>query len=469
LSIDATLLWAPLAWVGDAWRERVLLRAGADGRWADIAVDTPAPAHASVLAGPALPGMVDAHSHAFQRAFAGLAERREGAHDDFWSWRDGMYRVASRITPAQLQAVAAQLYAELLQGGYTQVCEFHYLQHQPDGSPYGDPLALGLALADAAEHAGIGLTVLPALYERAGFDGTPLSERQQRFRADADFVWTSARRLRSLGRPLLGAGVAIHSLRAAGEAQIRRLQQLAEGDGGPIHIHVAEQMREVDDCLATTGARPIERLAQLVALDARWQLVHATHAQPLEMQAVARAGAGVVLCPGTEANLGDGIVDLPGWTSAGAALSIGSDSQVSRGVAQELQLLEYSQRLSLRRRNVAAEPRAGMASSAERLYSQCLQGGARAAGFEAWGLVGGARADLVVLDPADSALLGLPAVRALDAWVFSGAGTAVRDVMVNARWVVREGAHVQAQATRCAFVAAMQELTPSPACGRGQG
>ena len=211
-------LWAPRAWLADGWAERVLLRIGSDGRWSSIEADVAVPPpDAQVLQGPALPGLVDAHSHAFQRAFAGLAERREAGreHDDFWSWRERMYAVARRITPAQLQAVAAQLYVELLRGGYTQVCEFHYLQHDGDGRPYADPLALSWALADAAAEAGIGLTLLPVLYERAGFGAAPLREEQRRFALDADGVWAACRRIDDAARPLVEAGLAIHSLRAA--------------------------------------------------------------------------------------------------------------------------------------------------------------------------------------------------------------------------------------------------------------
>jgi formimidoylglutamate deiminase len=232
--------WAPRAWIDGRWQDQVLLAAGADGHWSDISIGVATPAAgATVLQGPALPGLIDAHSHAFQRAFAGLAERREGMHDDFWGWRDSMYRVALRVTPEQLRAIATQLYVELLQGGYTQVCDFHYLQHQPDGTPYPDPLALSWSLADAAAHAGIGLTLLPVLYERAGFAQPSLRDDQRRFATSADSVWAAQRRIADSGRPLLNAGLAIHSLRAAAPASIRHLRTLAEGFAGPIHIHVA--------------------------------------------------------------------------------------------------------------------------------------------------------------------------------------------------------------------------------------
>ena len=382
-------LWAPRAWLGDSWAEQVLLRIGADGCWSEVAdgVADP-PADATLLPGPVLPGLVDAHSHAFQRAFAGLAERREAghAHDDFWSWRERMYAVARRIAPEQLRAIAAQLYIELLQGGYTQVCEFHYLQHREDGTPYADdPLALSWALADAAAEAGIGLTLLPVLYERAGFNEPALRPEQARFRQGADATWNACRRIDAERRPQVAAGVAIHSLRAAAPASILRLRHLAEGWDGPIHIHVAEQRREVEDCLAATGLRPVQWLAhQPGLLDARWQLVHATHVGADEIDSVAATGAGVVLCPSTEANLGDGVTDLAGWLGArdGAVrLSIGSDSNVARGWREELRWLEYGQRLAQRARNVAPGPEHGRhcASGAERLFRRALDGGAAAA------------------------------------------------------------------------------------------
>lgn len=455
---EAALLWAPHAWTPGGWREQVVLRADGDGSWTEITpgVATPPPG-AVVLDGPLLPGLVNAHSHAFQRAFAGHAERRETASDDFWSWRDRMYRVALRLSPEQLKDIAAQLYVELLKGGYTQVCEFHYLQHDVDGRPYADPLAMSWALAEAAAEAGIGLTVLPVLYERAGFD-TPLRDDQRRFRASADEVWQAATAIAAADRTLVGAGLAIHSLRAARPESIAGLRRLAEGFSGPIHIHVAEQTAEVDDCVASTGARPIEWLAREGLIDARWQLVHATHSEPGEIAAVARSGAGVVLCPSTEANLGDGLADLPGWLAAGVPLTIGSDSHVGRDWREELRWLEYGQRLVRRQRNVAAAPEAGLTSSAEHLFARVVAGSAAAAGASRRGLVPGARADALVVDRHEDALLGLPASHTLDALLFSSPGRSWRDVMVAGRWVIRDGRHAQAATIAGRFAATMDAL-----------
>ncbi|MBL8378742.1 MAG: formimidoylglutamate deiminase [Burkholderiales bacterium] len=447
--------WAPHAWVGGRWAESVLLRAGEDGCWAEIATGVAAPEHAERLAGAVLPGLVDAHSHAFQRAFAGLTERREAQSDDFWSWRDRMYGVALRITSEQLRAVAAMLYSELLRGGYTQVCEFHYLQHAPDGRPYDDPLCLSWALADAAADAGIGLTMLPVLYQRAGFAQSALRQDQRRFATDADLVRAMQRDLVASGRSLLNSGVAIHSLRAAEPAAIGRL---LDGLGDmPVHVHVAEQTAEVEDCLKATGMRPIEWLARHTPLDARWQLVHATHALPGEIDAVARSGAGIVICPSTEANLGDGFTDVPGWLAAGVPLAVGSDSHVIRAWPEELRWLEYGQRLLQRRRNVCAAPEEGEPATAARLFERALKAGGSAAGFAQWGLVKGARADLLVLDAAEPGLMGIPVERQLDALIFSGAAMPFRDVLVAGRWALRAQQPAGSDPS-AAFVAAMHSL-----------
>jgi formimidoylglutamate deiminase len=423
------LLWAPAAWVDGRWQHAVLLRAGSDGLWAEVQAGVAAPPGAELLPGPVLPSLVNAHSHAFQRAFVGLAERRDSAHDDFWSWRDRMYGVALRITPAQLRALAAQLYAELLAGGYTQVCEFHYLQHAPDGSRYAEPAAMLQALADAAAEVGIGLTLLPVLYERAGFTQPALRDDQRRFATSAAEVLALQRAAAGMGT-LVTAGVAVHSLRAAQPASIL---ELAAHSSGPLHIHVAEQTAEVDDCLAATGCRPIDWLAQHAPLDARWQLVHATHSVPGEIAAVARAGAGVVLCPGTEANLGDGLCDLPGWLAAGVGLTLGSDSQVTRQWPEELRWLEYGQRLLHQRRNLGAAP-GRQASTAERLFDAVCTGGSAACGLAAWGLQPGARADLLLLDSAEPALCGLPPGHWLDGVVFAAPQRPFAATLVAGRW-----------------------------------
>lgn len=451
------LYFAPQAWVDGRWQSEVLMRVDERGHWAAVQAGQACPPEAVRLAGPVLPSLVDAHSHAFQRAFAGLAEQRDSDSDDFWSWRDRMYGVALRITPAQLQAIAAQLYLELLRGGYTQVCEFHYLQHPADGSAYPDELAMSWALADAAAEAGLGLTMLPVLYAHAGFAQPALREDQRRFRTDADWVWHASQRLNAAGRPLLNAGVALHSLRAAHAADIRALQARVGDTDLPIHVHISEQQAEVRDCLAATGRRPMAYLCEDFQPDARWHLVHATHSTPEEIAAVAASGASAVICPTTEANLGDGLCDLRGWLAAGVPLSLGSDSHVGRGWVEELRWLEYGQRLGLQQRNVAAQPGV-QASTAARLFEAVRRGSAAPAGLRQWGLEVGARADFLVLDPAASGLRGLPAAATLDGLVFASQGEVLQSVYVAGQRRLHQGQHERQGVIGERFEAAMAAL-----------
>lgn len=443
----AQSLWAPKAWVDGRWQHQVLLDIAPNGHWSRITPDTPAAnAHAGTqhLSGALLPGMVNAHSHAFQRAFAGYAETRQthAGSDDFWSWREQMYGVALTITPDQLRAVATQLYTDMRQGGYSHVCEFHYLHHQPSGQPYADPLEMSLALVQAAQDAGIGLTLLPVLYERAGFTQASLRANQARFASDADHVLRLRDGLRTLAArhtwPRFNVGTAIHSLRAASAPSIARLVHALGGDPAPIHLHIAEQTAEVDDCLTATGQRPVEwlcnGLGQSVQIDARWQLVHATHVTRAEIDAVARSGAGLVLCPSTEANLGDGLTDLPYWLQSQVPLAIGSDSHVTLDWPEELRWAEYGQRLQHRQRNVLADPTRYGGSTAARLFEATLKAGGAAAGLGQWGLQVGARADWVEVSvdsklstPSGTATAGDAPDHTLDELVFApGRGSGFR-------------------------------------------
>ena len=412
--------------------------------------------NAQILTGPLLPGVVNVHSHAFQRAFAGLAERRESEHDDFWSWRDRMYRVALAISSQQLKAVATQLYIEMLRGGYTHICEFHYLHHAPDGRAYDDPLTMTWTLVEAARDAGIGLTVLPVLYERAGFNAQVLRDDQRRFATDAAWILAAQKRIgEASSGSLVNTGVAIHSLRAARPESIAALVDQAEG---PVHIHVAEQTGEVDECVKTTGLRPVEWLMRHHALDSRWQLVHATHVTQDEIDGVAKSGAAAVICPTTEANLGDGTTDIAAWLNAGTTLSIGSDSHVTRDWREELRLMEYGQRLQHRARNIAASPTTGYVATAERLFARVTSGGASAAGQARWGLSVGARADALVVDTSEPALLGVPPARTLDAMIFSSPALPFANVLVAGRWAVRDGLHPAQKSAAIAFAEAMREI-----------
>ena len=440
---EATQFLAPQAWVQGAWAYEVLLEVAADGTWRTVQPNATAQQQATAtrLHGPVLPGVVNAHSHAFQRAIAGLTERRSngaGAADDFWSWRDRMYSAANRITPEQLEAIASQLYAELLAGGYTQVCEFHYLHNTQDGAPYANPAEMSLALVRAAQRTGMGLTLLPTLYMRAGFTATGLREDQRRFASTPDGIARVVEAVQAHTQAdaksdaRINVGVAIHSLRAVSPPALMELAAYAKSGGLPVHIHIAEQTQEVDDCLTHTGQRPIEWLLSHVDVDTHWNLVHATHTTATELEGVQSRGASIVICPATEANLGDGVFDLPGYAALQGTWSIGSDSHVTRRWSEELRMLEYSQRLTQRKRNVAAQTM-GYLSSAPAMFEAAMGGGLNATGLALGGLRVGQRADFAVLDPQSPSLLGIPADHVLDALVFSSPDARFGSVYVAGR------------------------------------
>lgn len=413
-----------------------------------------------------VPGMPNLHSHAFQRAMAGLAERRgfvekcdqgrsQKEHDSFWTWREVMYAFAGRVGPDELRAIAAQLYVEMLKAGYTQVCEFHYLHHQPDGRAYADAAAMSLALVEAAHEAGIGLTLLPTLYMRGGFDGRALGERQRRFGHEVDAYLRLVERLRALESPMLRVGVALHSLRAVPEDALRDVLAGEVARDRPIHIHIAEQIGEVQDCLAMRKARPVEWLLDHADVDARWCLVHATHLTEDETRRLAASGAVAGLCPTTEANLGDGLFPLKAYLDAGGALGIGSDSHISVSPVEELRWLEYGQRLVTRHRNVAAN--AATPSTGETLFAHALAGGAQASGTDIGRLDRG-RADLVVLDDDAPLLAGRDAAHAIDTWIFAGNANLVRDVMAGGDWVVRDFRHRDGERIAARYREVVQSL-----------
>jgi len=435
--------WCSHAWTDGRWQADVRLETDAQGLWSRIETGVAAAqASDTQRLGPVLPGLVNAHSHAFQRAMAGLGERLDpqAPQDDFWSWRERMYRVAAALSPQALETIATWLYTELLAQGYTQVCEFHYLHHAPDGQRYADPQAMSWALVRAAERTGMGLTLLPTLYMRAGFEGGALRPAQQRFVSTPDFIVDTCERVRAHGRQqgrqvLLQAGLALHSLRAVPPEVVREFS--LRGAPGPIHIHAAEQPLEVAQCLQHLGARPVQWLLEHAGLGPHWQLVHATHIDADELAGLAASGAGVVLCPSTEANLGDGLWPLPQGLAQGVRWSIGSDSQVGRSWSGELRCIEYGQRLALQRRNIAAR-HGGQTSSAAALFEAALAGGSLASGLPLGGIALGQRADLQELDTDHPALLGLPVDSLLDACVFSEPGPQSRRVWVAGRPVATD-------------------------------
>ncbi len=385
-----------------------------------------------------LPGLPNLHSHAFQRGMAGLAERRGPSSDSFWTWREVMYRFVDRLNPEDMQAIAALAYMEMLESGFTRVGEFHYLHHDRDGGSFADPATMSAAIIEAARESGIALTHLPVFYAHSGFGGAEPTQGQRRFPHDLDGF---ARLLDAL-RPLLASlpdgvlGVAPHSLRAVTPDELSAL--LAMAPQGPVHIHIAEQIREVEDCLAWSGQRPVAWLLDHAPVDARWCLVHATHMTEAECGRLARSGAVAGLCPITEANLGDGIFPALPFLAAGGRFGLGSDSNVLIDASEELRLLEYGQRLSLRGRNLLAnpaQPHNGMA-----LFQGALAGGAAALGVPA-GLGIDRAADIVSLDADHPSLIARDGAASLDSWVFAAGRGAVDCVWRRGEKVVSTGRH----------------------------
>jgi formimidoylglutamate deiminase len=451
-----TALFAASAFLPSGWADNVRLTIAPSG---DLVACAPGDAvDAERLSGTVLPGMPNLHSHAFQRAMAGLAERA-GGEDSFWGWREIMYRFVGTIGPEDLQAIAAQLYVEMLKAGYTAVAEFHYLHHDRDGTPYADRVTMAEAIAAAAKEAGIGLTLLPVLYQSGGFGGKKAGEGQRRFLNSVDEILAMIETLRSRHRDDANfrIGLAAHSLRAVPPEALRdAVAGLRALDAAvPIHIHIAEQMREVEECLAWSGQRPVAWLLDHHSLDARWCLVHATHVDAAETARLIAAGAVVGLCPTTEANLGDGIFPFADFAPSGT-WGIGSDSHVSVSPVEELRLLEYGQRLVTRERNIAGRPSAG--SSGRALWEGAIRGGAAAMGRKLGALAPGSRADLVVLDDDAATLYGRRGDSLIDALVFAGNVNPVRDVMVGGGWMVREGRHRSEAAILARFKAAIARL-----------
>jgi len=451
--VHADHVWLPQGWADDV---RIEVDTGRYLRGALLEL-APGGAGGERIGRWVVPGVPNLHSHAFQRAMAGLAERRGNPEDSFWTWREVMYAFASKVGPDDVRAIASQVYVEMLKSGYTHVCEFHYLHHQPDGTPYADPAAMSLALIDAAQEAGIGLTLLPTLYMTGGFDGRALGERQRRFAHDVDGFLRLVERLRLAEHSRLRIGIALHSLRAvpadAMRAVLAGIATLGESRSGfpssrmPIHIHVAEQIGEVQDCLAVRNARPVQWLLDNAPVDARWCLVHATHIDESESKLLAASGAVAGLCPTTEANLGDGLFPLKAYMDAGGMIGIGSDSHVSVSPVEDLRWLEYGQRLSTRHRNVSAGEQ--RASTGETLLMAALAGGAQAAGMPIGRLQGGDpalpsvghRADWLVLDDRAPLFAGRGCEHLVDTWLFAGNANLVRDVVVDGECVVRDFRH----------------------------
>ena len=456
-------LFADHAYLPDGWRRNVLLEWDANGTITAVTPDTTTvSAGVRKAAGPVLPGMPNLHSHAFQRAMAGLTEYRAasgaGATDNFWSWRDLMYRFAARITPEGLASVAQWLYIEMLKAGYTSVCEFHYVHHTPEGSRYANPAELAQRVVDAASASGIGMTMLPVLYQYSGFGSRAPRDDQRRFINTPEGLLDLLGTLRA-ARPESAAlryGVAPHSLRAVSAQSLQTLLGGLDATA-PVHIHIAEQTAEVDACIETEGARPVQWLLDRFDVDSRWCLVHATHVDASETLALAKSGAVVGLCLTTEANLGDGIFPAQEYLDAQGRIGVGSDSHIGVDWRAELRLLEYGQRLMRRQRNVLASAHA--THVADRLFDAALDGGTRATGRAVGALQAGHRADWLVLDANHSSIAEHAPAAWLSGVVFCEHGeTPIRDVYAGGDKVVDNRRHRDEEGAYARYRAALADL-----------
>ncbi|WP_437887609.1 formimidoylglutamate deiminase [Phytobacter sp. V91] len=413
------LIFARHAWLEQGWQRDVLITWNNEGLITAVDVNA-IPPEGTEAVDWLLPGMPNLHSHAFQRIFSGMTEYRQDPADSFWSWRKLMYAFAQHITPPQLEIIATQLYQEMLAAGYTSVCEFHYVHHQPGGEPYPQAIEMSAALIRAAQQTGMGMTLLPVLYQTNGFGNQPPEAHQRRFTHEKSSFLAFWDRLFDLCQATgVKLGLAPHSLRAINPADLQAvLSHIFAADAtAPVHIHVSEQQKEVDDCLAWCGKRPVQWLLDNVDIDSRWCLIHATHMDEREYRQAAATGAVIGLCPTTEANLGDGIFDFRQWQSWQGNWGIGSDSHIAVNAAEELLQLEYSQRLMHHKRNICCDEREPDVASY--LYRKALQGGAQASGRSISGLAIGQCADFIELDATHPALAGLAAEHVLAAHIFA--------------------------------------------------
>jgi len=453
-------LFAERALLPDGWARDVLFKIAPGGALATV---TPGaqPGAAPRAGGVVLPGMPNLHSHAFQRAMAGLAERAGPGEDHFWTWREVMYGFLRELTPEQVEAIAAQLYVEMLKAGYTAVGEFHYLHFDPEGRPYADPAEMSQRTLAAARRAGIGITQLPVLYGFGDFGGQEARPGQRRFLHEPEAFLRLVEILieETRGDPNVRVGIAPHSLRAVTPDTLAVALDGFDAldSSAPIHIHIAEQHGEVGDCIAWCGLRPVEWLLQNADVGPRWCLVHATHVNEEEVRRLAASGAVAGLCPTTEANLGDGVFPAVAYLEAGGAFGIGSDSHISVSPIEELRWLEYGQRLTARRRNLLTHG-PEVPSVGARLFEGALAGGAQALGRPIGRLAPGARADLLVIDPERPTLYGRSDDLFLDALVFAGNDNPVTGVMVGGDWVVRDGRHPREDEILAAYKTAVAEF-----------
>lgn len=449
-------IFATEALLADGWQRDVLIEIEGDL----IVRVTPNTVSngAEIASGAVIPGMPNLHSHAFQRAMAGLTERSGPSGDNFWAWRELMYRFLERITPEDNEAIATQLYIEMLKAGYTSVAEFHYLHHDEQGDAYANPAEMAERVIAASVTAGIGLTMLPVFYAHATFGGTPPNPGQKRFIHDVNGFNALLDRLMKHPGPVRRIGIAPHSLRAVTPPELKALVAHLDSHDrrAPIHIHAAEQLKEVDDCLTWSHQRPVAWLLDHASIDARWCLVHATHLNDDETFRLAESDAVAGLCPSTEANLGDGIFNAPDYFLQEGSWGIGGDSHVGVDPFRELAIVEYAQRLKSARRNILHTP--GIDSIGGGLYRQALAGGARALGQNVGAIAANCRADLVVMNSDDVASAEHTGDTLLDAAIFGPARQPVRDVMVGGAWAVRDGRHALEQVAFTRYRATLKRL-----------
>lgn len=403
-----------------------------------------------------LPALSNLHSHTFQRGMAGLTEHRVAGRESFWTWREVMYRFLDHLTPDDIRIIAAQAFVEMQEVGFAAVAEFHYVHHQPGGTPYSDMAELSSQVMAAAGVTGIGLTHLPVLYSYGGAGQQALAGGQLRFGNDVDAFAQLVAVVRGHAAHLPGdtmVGIAPHSLRATCPDDLVRALALAEG--GPVHIHIAEQPAEVEAISAWLGARPVEWLLANAAVGPEWCAIHATHMTAAEVASLAASGAVAGLCPVTEANLGDGPFNGPGWMAGGGIFGLGTDSNVRISMVEELRTLEYSQRLRDLSRNVMV-PHEG--SVGAYLYQAAAKGGAQALGRASGSLAVGQWADLVAIDGDHAALTGLPDQRLLDGLAFAAPDTVVTDLWSAGRHCVTDGRHIARYQVARDFRAVMARL-----------
>lgn len=455
-------LLAPAALLDDGWQTDVILDIGDDGRIVQIEPRRAGRTVDERLKGPVIPAMPNVHSHAFQRAIAGRTGMPSPDRDDtFWTWRQAMYGAVDRLDADAFEAIAAQAYVEMAKAGYASVAEFHYVHHDPHGKPYADPAELAWRIVGAAETAEIALTLLPVYYAQGNFGGAATTPLQRRF---VHSVYTFEKLFDALARGAKARhyvlGIAPHSLRAVTPEALAKIVRLAANDA-PIHIHVAEQTREVDDCCQWSGLRPVEWLLAHANVDKRWCLVHATHMTDREVAGLGASAAVAGLSPSTEADLGDGIFPGEAYARAGGRFGVGSDSNTMIDPFAEVRQLEWSQRLRLRRRNVMAG--AAPSTVGETLWRTAAIGGAQALGLMTGRLAPGMRADLIVLDTDDPALAEQPVASVLDAAIFGPCRHPVRDLMSGGRWIVRDAHHPREQDVLRRFRAALARIKLSSA------